>query len=112
MPLIRKKQTASHSHLKWAPDTELVGLEFELVLEKDAYLYPEYSKGLHAWFLREVQQIDPQLSAYLHDEESEKAFTVSGLLDGEIISSGGQVKLLANTIYCFKQNLYVPQKSV
>jgi CRISPR-associated endoribonuclease Cas6 len=99
MPGLRKKQTASHSHLKWAPDTELVGLEFELVLEKDAYLYPEYSKGLHAWFLREVQQYDPQLSAYLHDGESEKAFTISGLLDGKIISSGRQVKLLGNTTY-------------
>jgi CRISPR-associated endoribonuclease Cas6 len=99
MPGLRKKQTVSQSHLKWAPNTELVGLEFALVLEKDAYVYPEYSKGLHAWFLHQVQLDDPQLSAYLHDGESEKAFTVSALLDGEVISSGRQVKLSANTTY-------------
>jgi CRISPR-associated endoribonuclease Cas6 len=93
------KKTKSPSNAIWLPETELIGLEFELVLETDAYLYPEYSKGLHAWFLHQVQQSDRELSAYLHDGESEKAFTISALLDGEIIGSGRQIKLLADTTY-------------
>jgi CRISPR-associated endoribonuclease Cas6 len=94
----RKKPTASESQFKWPLDTELVGLEFELVAEKDFYLLPQYTVGLHAWFLGQVQQNDPELSAYLHDGESEKAFTISGL-DGEIISTGRQLQLSANSTY-------------
>jgi CRISPR-associated endoribonuclease Cas6 len=86
------------SQLTWSPETELVGLVFELVPEKNYYLYPQYTVGLHAWFLQQVQQSDPELSAYLHDEESEKAFTISAL-DGEINSSGRQLQLSANSTY-------------
>jgi CRISPR-associated endoribonuclease Cas6 len=84
------------SQLIWPPDTELVGLEFELVCEKDAYLYPQYAIGLHAWFLNQVRSTDPELSAYLHDGESEKPFSISAL-EGAIASSGRQVQLLKDT---------------
>jgi CRISPR-associated endoribonuclease Cas6 len=86
------------SHLKWSPKTELVGLMFELVPQKDAYLYAQYTVGLHAWFLDRVRSTDPELSAYLHDGESEKPFTISAL-DGDITSSGRQIQLFANTSY-------------
>ncbi len=85
-------------YLTWSPETELVGLVFELVPRKDFYLYPQYTIGLHAWFLDQVRSTDPELSAYLHDGESEKPFTVSAL-DGAMISSGRQVQLSANTSY-------------
>lgn len=94
----QKKPNTPQSQLIWSPDTELVGLEFELVLQKDCYLYPQYTIGLHAWFLDQVRSIDPELSAYLHDGESEKPFTISAL-NGEIISSGRQLQLSANTSY-------------
>src|SRR5689334_18334910 len=91
-----KKPATSSSQLTWSSDTELVGLEFELVPEKDYDLFPQYTIGLHAWFLEQVRSYDPQLSAYLHDGESEKPFTISAL-NGEIISSGRQIQLSANT---------------
>ncbi|GAA6619883.1 CRISPR-associated endoribonuclease Cas6 [Scytonema sp. NUACC26] len=92
------KPSKPQSHLKWSPNTELVGLMFELVPQKDSYLYAQYTIGLHAWFLDRVRSTDPKLSAYLHDEESEKPFTISAL-DGDITSSGRQIQLLANTSY-------------
>jgi CRISPR-associated endoribonuclease Cas6 len=95
---IQKKLNTSSSELTWSKDTELIGLEFELVSEKDAYLYPQYTIGLHAWFLDQVRSLDAELSAYLHDGESEKPFTISAL-DGEIISSGRQIQLSAKTTY-------------
>lgn len=94
-----KKQTpVNKSQLSWPSNTELIGLEFELACERDVYLYPQYTVGLHAWFLDQVRQHNPRLSAYLHDGESEKPFTISAL-DGEIRSSGRQVQLFANTTY-------------
>ncbi|BBD63231.1 hypothetical protein NIES2109_60810 (plasmid) [Nostoc sp. HK-01] len=38
------------------------------------------------------------ISAYLHDGESEKAFTISAL-EGQLLPSGKQLKLVANQIY-------------
>lgn len=94
----QKKPNLPKSNLKWSPNTELVGLEFELVPQADTSVYPQYAIALHAWFLDQVRSIDPQLSAYLHDGESEKPFTISAL-DGEINSSGKEVQLSASTTY-------------
>ncbi|MBW4508968.1 MAG: CRISPR-associated endoribonuclease Cas6 [Scytonematopsis contorta HA4267-MV1] len=99
MPTRSRKQNKSpQSLLKFPKDTELVGLELELFLLSDTFVYPQYTIGLHAWFLDQVRNYDPELSAYLHDGESEKPFTVSAL-DGEIISSGRQVQLFADRTY-------------
>jgi CRISPR-associated endoribonuclease Cas6 len=86
------------STISWSSDTELVGLEFELVPQGDASIYPQYIIGLHAWFLDQVRSFDPELSAYLHDGESEKPFTVSAL-DGEIVSSGKNILLTGGQVY-------------
>lgn len=86
------------SNLNWSSETELVGLVFEFVTPADASIYPQYTIGLHAWFLDQVRSYDPELSAYLHDGESEKPFTISAL-DGELVSSGRQVQLCANNSY-------------
>ena len=94
----RKKSSASSSNLKWSSKTELIGLEFELSPEKDGYLFPQYTIGLHAWFLDRVRQVDAEFSAYLHDGESEKPFTISAL-NGEMISSGRQIQVFANNKY-------------
>ncbi|WP_414582534.1 CRISPR-associated endoribonuclease Cas6 [Scytonema sp. PCC 10023] len=93
-----KKLNSPESNLIWSPDTELVGLVFELLSEADVSIYPQYTIGLHAWFLDQVRSFSPELSAYLHDGESEKPFTISAL-DGEMVSSGREVQLKANTTY-------------
>lgn len=82
----------------WADNTELVGLVFYLEASDSASLYSQYTIGLHAWFLNQVRQIDPELSAYLHDGESEKPFNISAL-EGQLLPSGKQLKLEANQTY-------------
>ncbi|OKH16478.1 CRISPR-associated endoribonuclease Cas6 [Fischerella major NIES-592] len=86
------------SHLSWSANTELVGLVFELAPKADVSIYPQYTIGLHAWFLDQVRAVDPELSAYLHDGESEKPFTISAL-DGKLVSSGKQLHLFASNTY-------------
>ncbi|WP_066426887.1 CRISPR-associated endoribonuclease Cas6 [Anabaena sp. 4-3] len=94
----KNKVNQPTSNSDWPLETELVGLEFELVTKVDVSVYPQYTIGLHAWLLDQVRLTDPELSAYLHDGESEKPFTISAL-DGELVSSGKQLKLFANQTY-------------
>ncbi|MBD2435605.1 CRISPR-associated endoribonuclease Cas6 [Nostoc sp. FACHB-110] len=94
----RAKPAPTSSVPTWTDETQLVGLVFDLEATASASLYSQYTIGLHAWFLDQVRQIDPELSAYLHDGESEKAFTISAL-EGQLLPSGKQLKLVANQIY-------------
>ena len=82
----------------WSDNTELVGLVFELEPTTTSLLYSQYTIGLHAWFLDQVRQISPNLSAYLHDGESEKPFNISAI-EGQLLPSGKQLRLEANQIY-------------
>lgn len=84
--------------LAWPADTELVGLVFEVQSASGGYLYPQYPIALHAWFLDQARSYDPKLSAYLHDGESEKPFTISGL-EGQLATSGKQLRLLPRETY-------------
>lgn len=74
---------------KWPTGSELVGITLEVQAPRSYLLDPHYAKGLHAWFLSQVQETDPQLSAYLHDGESEKPFTLSRLM-GPFREQGGR----------------------
>jgi len=96
-PQRTRKQKPQPSQ-QWSDNTELLGLVFELSPQFDASLYSQYTIGLHAWFLDQVRSFDPELSAYLHDGESEKPFTISSL-DGSLHSSGRQVQLQAGQTY-------------
>lgn len=78
--------------------TELVGLRFTLQAVESAALYAQYTIGLHAWFLNQIRELDPDLSAYLHDGESEKPFTITGL-DGQFTSHHQQLQLQAGAAY-------------
>ena len=73
---------------RWAKATELVSVIFELEPQDFCSLYPRYAIGLHAWFLDQVRQSDPELSAYLHDGGSEKAFTISRLMGLDPVQLG------------------------
>lgn len=86
------------SHLTWPADTELLGLVFEVTPRAADYLYAQYTIGLHAWFLDQVRQADPELSAYLHDVQTEKPFTLSGL-EGKLVSCGKDFQLQPGETY-------------
>lgn len=97
-PRKRRQTQPPPSRLPWAPDTELVGLVLELTANAPDSLYTQYTVGLHAWFLDQVRQTNPELSAYLHDGQSEKPFTLSRL-DGDFLTSGKTLKLKPDTTY-------------
>ncbi|MEA5554345.1 CRISPR-associated endoribonuclease Cas6 [Anabaena cylindrica UHCC 0172] len=99
-----KRATPSENNsLVWADNAELVGLVFELEAIDSASLYSQYTIGLHAWFLDQVRQINPTLSAYLHDGESEKPFNISALA-GQLVATGKQLQLQANHTYRWHLN--------
>lgn len=87
----------------WPAQTELISLRFDLVAE-DAYeLYPQYTIGLHAWFLQEIQTFDQGLSAQLHDGETDKAFNISGL-SGQFSIQSRNLQLQAGKTYHWTVN--------
>ncbi|MEO0966991.1 MAG: CRISPR-associated endoribonuclease Cas6 [Cyanobacteria bacterium J06639_18] len=93
-----RKKSSSKKALTLPSDTELVGIVFDVTPVGNSTVFPEYAKGLHAWFLDRVRQTNPNLSAYLHDGESEKPFTISRL-EGDILNNGRQLQLLADYNY-------------
>jgi CRISPR-associated endoribonuclease Cas6 len=82
----------------WKTSPELVGLQLELQPTQDSTLPSNYTYWLHAWFLDQIRQIDPELSAELHDNQTDKAFTLSGFL--------GDSKSIDRTIQFFARNTY------
>jgi len=93
-----KRRSKPSKTSPWPPNTQLVGLTLQLQPLHDATLYPQYTIGLHAWFLDQVRQFDPNLSAYLHDGQSEKPFTITALQEVETAPSGVP-KLNSHQIY-------------
>lgn len=104
----RKIEPQSESLATWADNTELVGLVFDLEPTTSTSLYSQYTIGLHAWFLDQVRQFNPELSAYLHDGESEKPFNISAL-SGQFLASGRQLQLQAKQIYRWQVNALSPR---
>jgi len=82
----------------WTEDAALVGITLQVQPLRDSTLYPQYMIGLHAWFLHQIQQSDPGLSATLHDNQDEKPFTISGLIDPHD-PTARSLRLSANQIY-------------
>jgi CRISPR-associated endoribonuclease Cas6 len=82
----------------WPAQTELVSLRFELTADHAYELYPQYTIGLHAWFLQQIQAFDPALSAQLHDGETDKAFNLSGL-SGQFSAQSRSLQLQAGKTY-------------
>ena len=95
--MVRTRKKSS-TKITLPTNTELVGIVFNAVPLGNYTIFPEYTKGLHAWFLDRVRQTNPVLSAYLHDGESEKPFTISRL-QGDFFSNGTKLQLLANSNY-------------
>jgi CRISPR-associated endoribonuclease Cas6 len=79
MPRSPKPQKPQPINLTWPDTTELLGLTLHLQPQKALTLPTNYTTQLHSWFLDQVRRKDPTLSANLHDGQSEKPFTISGL---------------------------------
>ena len=82
----------------WTDDIELVSITLILKAITDICLSQNYTTALHAWFLHQVRDSDPQLSAYLHDGQSEKAFTLSPL-NGNLKPINNTFLVKANSTY-------------
>lgn len=100
LPSRQKDVASSAPGLSWPAETELVGLTFDLEALAAGPLPAQYTVGLHAWFLQQVRQHDPAFSAYLHDGESEKPFTISGL-EGLLLPRGNGLQLQVGRRYCW-----------
>ena len=87
----------------WAKSAELVSLEFNVYPLFDCELYPQYTIGLHAWFLQQIREQDAELSAYMHDNGSEKPFSMSGL-SGQFVSHSQSLQLKKNKTYQWRVN--------
>jgi CRISPR-associated endoribonuclease Cas6 len=101
MPPIKSTKRQAKSvplAIPWATNTQLVGLTLQLQPLHNSTLYPQYPIGLHAWLLDQVRQHDASLSAYLHNGESEKPFTISAL-QGVSIAPGGVPKVNTQQTY-------------
>lgn len=86
--------------LRWPKTTELLGLRFSLQPSQDAVLYPQYAIALHAWFLHQVKESNPKLSALMHDHQEEKNFTLTRL-HGPLLSQSRGIGISANESYEF-----------
>ncbi|NJO94605.1 MAG: hypothetical protein HC820_10250 [Hydrococcus sp. RM1_1_31] len=100
-PMLGRTRTQSSTltkNIKLSRTSELVGLAFKLQPRENATVFPQYITGLHGWFLDQVRQLDPKLSQVLHDDQDEKAFTLSPL-DGLADTAGHRLQLYAQQTY-------------
>jgi CRISPR-associated endoribonuclease Cas6 len=100
---------STRSKLTWANATELVGVQLQLEASQTSMLYQRYRVGLHAWFLEQVQQSNPELSQYLHDGGSEKPFAL-GNLEGCLMPVKDQFQIQAENAYSW--SIYALSKPV
>ena len=98
-----KPLNLSSTRAPWPQSTDLVSLKFALQPRNDCELYPQYTIGLHAWFLQQIQTFDPALSAYMHDSGAEKPFSLTGL-SGQFVSHAQQLQLQKDKTYHWKIN--------
>lgn len=98
MPRPSRSKKPPIINLKWHENTEILGLELQLQPQQDLTLPENYTTQFHSWFLDQVRRIDPTLSAYLHDGQSEKPFTISAL-DGAIAKEGRSLRFSPDQSY-------------
>ncbi|NEQ47572.1 MAG: CRISPR-associated endoribonuclease Cas6 [Leptolyngbya sp. SIOISBB] len=99
----RTQKSSRGAKTSWPKTAELVGLEFSLVAEEDYELYPQYTIALHAWFLKQIQTFDPDLSKALHDSEAEKPFAMTGL-NGKFVAHSRNLQLEKGKVYRWQVN--------
>lgn len=80
---------------------EIIGINLVLIAKSDYYLKKQNQVALHAWFLNQVRQTSPTLSQILHDDQKEKAFTISEL-KGEVHPESDKFQLKSGSHYYLK----------
>jgi CRISPR-associated endoribonuclease Cas6 len=94
---------------------DLIGIQLTIQPAQNSTLPSNYTYWLHAWFLDQIRQIDPSLSAELHDNQTEKAFTLSGFLGANPPHNRTINFSSSNTYYCqitaLKKNLCTALKN-
>jgi CRISPR-associated endoribonuclease Cas6 len=108
MPRPRKAKQPANIHLAWPTNTELLSLELQIQPQQDLTLPENYTTQLHSWFLDQVRRLDPTLSAYLHDGQSEKPFTVSAL-NGPTTPEGRSLRFSGDRPYQWTVSALSPQ---
>jgi CRISPR-associated endoribonuclease Cas6 len=88
------KPQTSPSRITWKGTPDLIGLQFTLQPTTTCTLPSNYTYYLHAWFLDQIRSIDPDISTYLHDNQAEKAFTLSSFLGGTFQSSNTEQRTI------------------
>jgi CRISPR-associated endoribonuclease Cas6 len=80
---------------------DLIGIQLTIQPTQDSTLPSNYTYWLHAWFLDQIRQIDPNLSVELHNNQTEKAFSLSGFLSNTnlAISHNRTINFSAVTTY-------------
>jgi CRISPR-associated endoribonuclease Cas6 len=86
------------SNFTWPNTTDLIGIQLTITPSKNYTLPSNYTYWLHAWFLDQIRQVDPNLSAYLHANQDEKAFTLSAFL-GDTQESDRAITFSPSKIY-------------
>ena len=66
-----------NTSLSWPASTQILSLQFALQPKVEASLPPNYAVALHAWFLKQVSRDDPVLGQQMHDNQTEKCFSMS-----------------------------------
>ena len=102
-PITCKPLNLASKRALWPKTTELLSLEFQLVPRATCDLYPQYTIGLHAWFLQQIQTFDTTLSAYMHDSGAEKPFSLTGL-DAQFVNHSQSLQLRKENTYCWRVN--------
>ena len=108
MPRPTRAKKPTGIDLTWPEATELLSIELKLQPQQDLTLPENYTTQLHSWLLDQVRRIDPTLSAYLHDGQSEKPFTVSGL-SGLTTEAGRALRYSADQSYQWTVSALSPQ---
>jgi CRISPR-associated endoribonuclease Cas6 len=108
MPRPRKAKQPANIDLAWPANTELLSLDLQIQPQQDLTLPENYTTQLHSWFLEQVRRLDPTLSAYLHDGQSEKPFTVSAL-NGPTTPEGRSLRFSGDRSYQWTVSALSPQ---
>ncbi|UBF30374.1 CRISPR-associated endoribonuclease Cas6 (plasmid) [Kovacikia minuta CCNUW1] len=98
MPRSTSQRKSISPTLVWDKGTELIGLNLSVQPHQDMVVPSHYTTELHSWFLDQVRRTNFKLSSHLHDEQSEKPFTIS-CLDGLVDSQGRSLRFAADRLY-------------
>lgn len=93
-----RQNTIISNSIKWVKNTELITLKLHLIAVNSRELTLHYTQALHGWFLKQIEQIDPNLSQQLHDNPENKAFTISRL-QGDLVFLKKQVQITRGDNY-------------